>query len=92
MFFDIQEILSGDVEITNRVANDSVSNGVRTQNEARQYVGLPRIDKEEYDLLISPNSTINTNVEETPENSTGGEDGPQGRDTVESQGGGQSDG
>ena len=92
MFFDIQEILSGDVEITNRVANDSVSNGVRTQNEARQYIGLPRLDNPEYDMLISPNSTINTNVEETPENSTGGEDGPQGRDTVESQGGGQSDG
>ena len=85
-----------------RVANDSVSNGIRTQNEARQYIGLPRLedprmegDREglsPYDILISPNSTINTNVEETPENSTGGEDGPQGRDTVESQGGGQSDG
>ena len=83
MFFDIQEILSGDVEITNRVANGSVSNGVRTQNEARQYVGLPRIDNEEYDLLISPNSTINTNVEETPENATGGMDGPQGQENVE---------
>ena len=97
IFFDIQEILSGDIEITNRVANDSVSNGVRTQNESRAYVGLPRLEdprpegKREgpspYDTLISPNSTVNTNLEETPENSTGGEDGPQGTDTVESQGG-----
>lgn len=97
LFFDIQEILSGDIEITNRVANDSVSNGIRTQNEARQYVGLPRLEDPRpegereglspYDILISPNSTVNTNVEETPENSTGGEDGPQGRETVEGQGG-----
>ena len=96
LYFDIQEILMGDIEISNRVVNDSVSNGVRTQNEARAYLGLTRLEDPRpedqriglspYDVLISPNSTVNTNLEETPDNATGGEDGPQGRDTAESQG------
>lgn len=93
LHFDIEEILSGDVEIMNRIINDSVSNGIRTQNEGRMVLGLPRLDDprpEEdreglspYDILISPNSTVNTNLEETPENSTGGGDGPQGQENVE---------
>ena len=85
LYFDIQEILKGDVEITSRVAHGNVSNGIWTPNEARASMGTPPSDDPNADLLVPPNSTINTNItpEETPENATGGGDGPQGQENVE---------
>lgn len=83
LHFDIAELLKGDVEVTARIAQQNVSNGIWTPNEGRMYIGTKPHDSEEADILITPNSTTNLNLEETPENATGGEDGPQGALNVE---------
>ena len=85
LHFDVNKILKGDVEVTGRVMTNLVSNGVITPNEARKEIGMNPSDDESADMLIAPNSTTNTNItpEETPENATGGEDGPQGANNVE---------
>ena len=82
LHFDVNEILKGDVEVTSRVATTLVSNGVYTPNEAREMMGTARHEQPEADMLIAPNSTTNTNLEEEPEDATGGEDGPQGADNI----------
>ena len=83
LHFDVNEILKGDVEITSRVAQGNVSNGIWTPNEARETLGYNRHDEADADQLIKPNSTTNTNLDRDPENATGGADGPQGEDNVE---------
>ena len=86
--FDTPELLKGDVEVTARIAQQNVSNGIWTPNEARMYIGTRPYDgpnPEMGDLLIPPNSSTNTNVteEEDPGAATGGPDGPQGRENEE---------
>ena len=83
LFFDIDELLKGDVEITSRIAQGYVQAGIWTPNEARLYVGTVRSDDPEADRLIRPNSSSNENTnttisEDDPGAATGGEDGPQG--------------
>ena len=90
LHFDIAELLKGDVEITARIAQANVSNGIWTPNEARSSIGTPPHDSEEADQLIKPNSSTNENIEgggdsvgtdpANPADATGGEDGPQGGD------------
>lgn len=85
LHFDVTEILKGDIEVTSRVVSQLVSNGIYTPNEAREQLGKPRNDQAIADMLIAPNSTTNTNIDdadETPGNATGGEDGPQGADNI----------
>ena len=81
VFFNVAELLKGDVETTARIAQANVSAGVWTPNEARQYIGTRRHDSEAADLLIQPNSSSNlntTNTTDDPSAATEGEDGPQG--------------
>ena len=86
IYFDIRDFIKGDFENQMNVAAAAVSNGIWTPNEAREYIGTNRSTQEEADLLIPPNSTVNTNLEERdPSNATGGSDGPQGEENVESE-------
>ena len=81
MFFNVAELLKGDVETTARIAQQNVSNGIWTPNEGRQYIGTGRHDSELADELIQPNSSSNlntTDVSDDPSAATEGEDGPQG--------------
>ena len=91
LFFDTGELLKGDVEVTARIAQANVSSGIWTPNEGRLYIGTARSDQQVADLLIPPNSTttatdtVSTTTtldEPTPENATGGPDGPQGRENA----------
>lgn len=82
LHFDVKEILKGDIEVTSRVAQGNVSNGIWTPNEARKQLGTPLSDDPKADMLIAPNSSTNTNIgdgnERNPSDATGGSDGPQG--------------
>ena len=83
VFFNVAELLKGDVETTARIAQQNVSNGIWTPNEGRQYIGTGRHDSELADELIQPNSSSNlntTDVSDDPSAATEGEDGPQGAD------------
>lgn len=88
IFFDIDELLKGDVEVTSRIAQGYVQAGIWTPNEARNYIGTAASDDPMADMLIRPNSSSNENTNTTinengPDAATGGEDGPQGGDNPE---------
>ena len=80
VYFDVTDFIKGDIESQGSFASQMVSNGIYTPNEARDYLGMDRHEDAIADQLIPPNSTTNTNLEETPENATGGSDGPQGEE------------
>ena len=82
IYFDVTDFIKGDIESQGSFASQMVSNGIWTPNEARDYIGTNRHESELADQLIPPNSTVNTNLEETPANATGGSDGPQGEENI----------
>ena len=83
VYFDVADFIKGDFENQVNVASTAVSQGIWTPNEGRHYLGFNPADDEHADMLIPPNSTTNTNVEdEDPANATGGSDGPQGSENV----------
>ena len=81
LFFDVAELLKGDVETTARIAQDNVQAGIWTPNEGRTYIGTGLHDDEMADMLITPNSTETTTTTiddgSNPGAATGGSDGPQ---------------
>ena len=76
--FNPTDFIKGAINETEQVATSLVSNGIMTPNEARLFMDMNPVDDPNADLLIAPNSSSNTNVNE--EEPTGGEDGPQSLD------------
>ena len=81
LYFDISDFIKGDFESQVNVASQAVSQGIMTPNEGRAYIGYNPSEDAHADMLIQPNSTTNTNIED-PANATGGSDGPQGSENV----------
>ena len=72
VYFDVADLLKGDIETETKLAIDTAGGPIATINEGRKRVGLPVLDGEEYD-------TIRMASEQEPEDpATGGEDGPRG--------------